>query len=124
MDFAPRPDFRPHSLVDKLLKALGGTIWIDEQARQIARLEARFLDAVKVGGGILGSLQKGGNVVLEQKFVNDEVWMWSYGEIHMNAHVLFVHKSVNVISHYSDYRKFHVDSKIGGGPTELLPSNP
>ena len=43
MDFEPRPDFDPHSLMDKVLKALGGTIWIDEQARQVVRLEARFL---------------------------------------------------------------------------------
>jgi len=56
MDFGPRPDFRPHSVVDKVLKALGGTLWIDEQAKQGVRLEARFLEGVKVGGGLLGSV--------------------------------------------------------------------
>lgn len=115
MDFAPRPDFQPHSLVDKVLKALGGTLWIDEQAKQGVRLEARFLQGVKVGGGLLGSVQKGGNVVLEQRFVNDEVWMPSYIEVHLNAHEFFIHKSINFVSKYSDYRKFHVDSKIMTG---------
>lgn len=112
MDFAPRPEFEPHSMVDRVLKTLGGTVWIDEQAQQIVRLEARLLANFKVGGGLLGSVQKGGNVVLEQRFVNGEVWMPSYDEFHLNARVLFLHKSYNGISTYSDYRKFHVDSKI------------
>jgi hypothetical protein len=114
MDFEPRPDFAPHSLLDKVLKSLGGTIWIDEQARQAVRLEARFLSSVKVGGGVVGSVQKGGNVVLEQRFVNNEIWMPSYDEVHLNARVFFLHKSINGSSTYSDYRKFRVDSKITG----------
>ncbi len=112
MDFEPRPDFHPHSLMDKLLKALGGTIWIDEQAKQVVRLEARFLQSVKVAGGLVGSLQKGGNVVLEQRFVNNELWMPSYMELHLDAHVFFIPKSMNVVSTYSDYRKFRVNSKV------------
>jgi len=114
MDFAPRPDFQPHSLGDKIVKALGGTLWIDEHAKQGVRLEARFLDGVKVGGGLLASVQKGSNGVLEQRFVNNEVWMPSLVEVHLDGHVLFIHKSINVISTYSDYRKFRVDSKITG----------
>ena len=118
MDFGPRPDFRPHSVVDKVLKALGGTLWIDEQAKQGVRLEARFLEGVKVGGGLLGSVQKGGNVVLEQRFVNDEIWMPSYAEVHLDAHVFFIHKSINGVATFSDYRKFRVDSKITGATKE------
>jgi len=114
MDFAPRDDLHAHTLVDRVLKTLGGTLWVDEQARQIVRLEARFLDSLKVGGGILGALQKGGNVVLEQRYVNDEVWMPSYIEIHLNARVLFIHKAINDISTYSDFRKFRVNSRISG----------
>jgi hypothetical protein len=118
MDFAPRPELQPHSLVEKVLKALGGTLWIDEQARQGVRLEARFLEGMKLGAGLLASVQKGGNVVLEQRFVNGEVWMPSYVEIHLDAHVFFIHKSINGISTYSDYRKFRVDAKITGGVEE------
>ncbi|HXW16585.1 MAG TPA: hypothetical protein VEN79_18900 [Terriglobia bacterium] len=114
MDFAPRQDFEPHSLVDRLLKSLGGTLWIDEQARQTVRLEARFLESMKVGGGVLAAVRKGGNVVFEQRFVNNEVWMLSSGEVHLNARLLFLHKSLNGTSTYSDYRKFRVESKITG----------
>jgi hypothetical protein len=80
----------------------------------VVRLEARFLEGLKIGGGVLASVEKGGNVVLEQRFVNDEVWMPSYIEVHLNARLFFVHKPVNVTSAYTDYRKFRVNSKITG----------
>ncbi len=112
MDFEPRPDFEPHSILDKILKSLGGTIWIDKNAHQVVRLEARFLESVKVGGGLVGSLEKGGNVVLEQRYLNGEVWMPSYDEVHINERIFFMRRPINAISTYSDYRKFHVTSHI------------
>lgn len=113
-DFAPRPDFKSHNLSEKVLESLGGTVWIDEYAKQVVRLEAHLLDGFKVGGGIVGSVKKGGNLIFEQEKVNDEVWMPSYGEIHLNYRVIFKRNVANVVLRYSDYRKFAVDSKITG----------
>jgi hypothetical protein len=112
MDFAPRPDFQPHSLSDKVIKSLGGTIWIDEQAKQVVRLEARLIANLKVAGGLVSSVQKGSNAILENRFVNNELWMPSYTEFHLDARVFLIHRSVNTISTFSDYRKFRVGSKI------------
>jgi hypothetical protein len=114
MDFAPRPDFQPHSMVEKVLKSLGGTLWVDAQAKDVVRLEARFLEGLKVAGGLIGSVQKGGSVILEQQFLNEEVWMPTYVEIQFDARVFFLHRTLNVVSYYGDYHKFRVDSKIMG----------
>lgn len=113
-DFAPRPDFKPHNLSEKVLESLGGTLWIDEDAKQAVRLEAHLIDGIKVGAGIVGSVKKGGNVIFEQEKVNGEVWMPSYGEIHLDYRIVFSRKVSNIVLHYSDYRKFKVDSKITG----------
>ncbi len=112
MDFEPRPDFQPHSLSDKVIKSLGGTIWIDQQAKQVVRLEARLIANLKVAGGLVSSVQKGSNAILENRFVNNELWMPSYTEFHLDARVFLIHRSVNTISTFSDYRKFRVGSKI------------
>ncbi len=112
-DFEPRPDFKPHNLSEKVLESLGGTIWIDEEAKQAIRLEAHLLDGFKVGAG-LASVKKGGNVIFEQEKVNGEIWMPSYGEIHLGYRILFSRKGANVVLRYSDYRKFKVESKITG----------
>ena len=113
-DFAPRPDFKPHNLSEKVLESLSGTLWIDEDAKQAVRLEAHLVDGFKVGGGIVGSVKKGGNVIFEQEKVNGEVWMPSYGEIHLDYRIVFSRKVANVMLRYSDYRKFKVESKITG----------
>ena len=113
-DFEPRPDFKPHTLTDKILQALGGTLWIDEEARQPVRLEARLLSGLKLAAGIVGSVKPGANIVFEEQKINDEVWMPSYGEVHLDYR-LFFHRNVqNIVLRYSDYRKFKAETKITG----------
>jgi hypothetical protein len=112
-DFGPNPDYKPKKLVEGIVQKLSGVIWVDEQARDVARLEARFNDNVKIAGGILASLSKGSNLVLEQTMVNDEVWLPSYSEVHAAARVVFFKVKQNEIDRYSDYKKFSSEVKLG-----------
>jgi hypothetical protein len=113
-DFAPKPDFKPHNFSEKVLESLGGTLWVDEDAKVAIRLEAHLIDGIKVAGGLVGSVKKGGNVIFEQEKVNDEVWMPSYGEIHLNYRIVWSRTVANVVLKYSDYRKFKAETKITG----------
>jgi hypothetical protein len=88
-------------------------VWIDEHARDVARLEARFNDSVKIGGGLLASLDKGTSLVLEQTKINGEVWLPSYAEVHAAARIVFIKVRQNEIDRYSEYKKFQVETKIG-----------
>ena len=112
-DFGPNPDYKPRKLVESIVQKLVGVVWIDEQARDVARLEARFSDKVKIGAGLLASLDKGTNLVFEQTKINGEVWLPSYAEVHAAARVVFVRVRQNEIDRYSDYKKFRVETKIG-----------
>ena len=124
-DFGPNPDYKPHKLVESIVQKLVGVVWIDEEARDVARLEARFSETAKIGGGLLASLDKGTNLVLEQTKINGEVWLPSYAEVHATARVVFVRVRQNEIDRYSDYKKFRVETKIGPStPVEDLPQPP
>jgi hypothetical protein len=112
-DFGPNPDYKPRKLVESIVQKLVGVVWIDEQARDVARLEARFSETAKIGGGLLASLDKGTNLVIEQTKINGEVWLPSYAEVHATARVVFVKVHQNEIDRYSDYKKFRVETKIG-----------
>jgi hypothetical protein len=114
VDFGPNPAFKAKGLQESFAHSLAGVMWIDEQALQITRIEARFTDSVKIAGGILAALEKGSNVVWEQAKVNDEVWLPVYTEIHVGGRMLFFKAKANEIDRYSDYKKFRVDSKILG----------
>src|SRR5262249_25760695 len=43
-DFEPRKGYKPRNRAENIISKLAGTIWVDEDARQIARLEAHLTD--------------------------------------------------------------------------------
>ena len=110
-DFEPNPEFKPHKLVEKLAQKLAGVVWVDEKAHDVARLEAYFTGDMKLAGGLLANLQKGTSFVYEQGFVNNEVWLPTYMEAHIGVRFLLVKGiKASVVTHYSDYKKFNVET--------------
>ena len=110
-DFEPKKNVKTRNRGEALVSKLIGTIWVDEAAQQIVRLEARLSDSFKIGGGLLASLSPQSAVVMEQEKVNGEVWMPSYAEANLAARVFLLAKfSRNVVTRYSDYKKVRVAS--------------
>jgi hypothetical protein len=112
-DVNGNPDYKPKKRIDSIIQKLSGTMWVDEQAREIVRLEAHFAESVKIGGGLLASLAKGSNFVFEQEKINDEVWLPSYAEVHASGRIVFVKLKQNFVDHFSDYKKFRSGAALG-----------
>jgi hypothetical protein len=56
-------------------------------------------------------LQKGTNLVLEQGFINNEVWLPTYEEAYVGVRVLLLKSlKVSAVTRYSGYKKFNVQS--------------
>ena len=123
-DFEPRPGYKPRNRGESLVHKLAGTIWIDETARQVARLEARITDSFRVGGGLVASVGRGSAIVLEQELLHNEVWLPSYAEMNLSARVLLVAGvKVNRIVRFSNYQRFSVESKSEIKPPAPPPPN-
>jgi hypothetical protein len=122
-DFEPNPDFKAHKLEEKVVQKLAGVVWIDEKAHDVARLEAYFVGDMKFAGGLVANLQKGTSFVMEQQFINDEVWLPTYLEAHVGARVLLVKGfKVNEVTKYSDYKRFNIETlSTIGKPKEPQP---
>jgi hypothetical protein len=112
-DVNGNPDYKPRKRIDSIIQKLSGTMWVDEDAREIVRLEARFTDTVKIGGGLVASLAKGSNFVFEQDKINEEVWLPSYAEVHASGRIVFVRLKQNFIDRFSDYQKFRSGVSLG-----------
>jgi hypothetical protein len=112
-DFEPNPQFKPHTRAESLANKLGGTVWIDAQDIEVARLEARLTDNFRVAGGLLGSVKTGSDLIIEQERVNGEVWLPSFLDFSLDARIMLV-KSVHerILDHFSSYRKFRVETTI------------
>lgn len=110
-DFEPNPEYKPKNMEERVVKELAGVVWVDEKAHDVARLEAYFVGDVHIGGGLVANLQKGTSFVLEHGYINDEVWLPTYQEAHVGVRVLLVKAfRVNVVTKYSDYKRFNVET--------------
>lgn len=110
-DFEPNPEYKPKNVAERVVKELAGVIWVDEKANDVARLEAYFVNDVRFGGGLLANLQRGTSFVFEQGYVNNEVWLPTYEEVHIGVRVLMVKGfKVNAVTRYSDYKRFNIET--------------
>jgi hypothetical protein len=108
-DFEPRADFKPRTRTESLLGKLAGTIWVDEAALEVARVEARLTDKFKMGGGLLASVSPNTRFVVEQQKVAGEVWLPFYTEGNIAARVLLLAGvNIRLVSRFSDYQKVQV----------------
>jgi hypothetical protein len=114
--FRPRSGFKPKTKGGKVLQKIAGRAWIDEQEKQLVRIDAELLDALPVGPAGIFRLQKGAHAFFERRRVNDEIWLPSEAQFVGAAKVLlFAVGRLDAHSYYSDYRKFQVStsSEIG-----------
>ena len=109
-DFEPRADFKPRNQTESILGKLAGTVWVDEDAREVARIEARLTDKFKMGGGLLASVSPNTRFLIEQQKVAGEVWLPHLTDGNIAARVLLLAGiNVRVISRFSDYQKVQVN---------------
>ena len=111
-DFEPRKGFKPKNRGEDIVNKLAGTIWVDEAAQQVARLEARFTASYKIAGGMLASIGPSTAFAFDQEKIGDEVWLPSSMEANLSARVLLLAKfNRSIERRYSDYKKYQIDSK-------------
>lgn len=109
-DFTGDPHAKAHGLAEEAARKMSGSIWIDEQDRQVRRMTARLDENFHVGFGLL-SLNKGSHLVFDQKLVNNELWLPVSAEVDMDAHAFGVfgeRASVQVTD--GDYKRFHAEA--------------
>ena len=113
-DFEPNPDF-DYKNAKSMLKFFGkiaGVMWIDEQDKQVARIDAHLADSFNIGGGVLAKLKKGSSFTLDQDRINDEIWLPSVADINLSLRVLMVKGiDLNQVVRAYDYRKFTTEVK-------------
>jgi len=125
-DFEPNPEYKPKKLAEKVVQKLAGVVWVDEKAHDVARLEAYFLSDFRIGAGLLANLQKGTSFVFEQAFINNEVWLPTYAEVHVGVRFLLLKgMRINAVTRYSDYQRFNVETlSTIGKPKEAAQNDP
>jgi hypothetical protein len=117
-DFIGDPHAQTHGLAEDASKKMAGTVWVDEKDREVAKLTVHFDDNFHVGGGLLANIQAGSSFQFEQAKINNEVWLPTGGEAHLQARVLLVKGfRENMRFHDSDFQRFHTEASQQAGVT-------
>lgn len=88
LSFQPNPNFDAQDLEAQVLKGMAGEMWIDVAQQRVTRLAGKRLRDVDYGWGVLGKLDQGGTLLLEQADVGDHQWRTTHMILAMNARVL------------------------------------
>ena len=122
VDYAGDPKAKTRNRAEEVVRDLLGTVWVDEEDRMIVKLEGHFVNAFKVGGGLVVNVQKDTNFAMQMKKVNDEVWL----PVEVSGHgairfLLVVNFRGDEEAVFSDYRKFKATSTILPGMKTVEP---
>ena len=73
--FKARPDAKPQTREGRIARDFSGEIWIDELTREVSRIDAKAIDDVAFGYGVLARLNKGATVTLRRELVHGNLWL-------------------------------------------------
>jgi hypothetical protein len=100
------------------LKKVSGTVWVDEDAREVSRMSAVLDDNFHIGYGLLASVAKGSNVVFDQALIRNEAWLPTAVTLHLQARALLVATfRADIDIRFDQYRKFQTDAVEQPGAT-------
>ena len=101
--FRPNPSFDPPDFETQALTAMTGVLSIDASEERVTRLEGHLEQDTNYGLGILGKLDKGGSVVIEQADVGGKRWRIARFQMEMNLRILFKTKSIDTTEEMTKY---------------------
>jgi hypothetical protein len=108
----PKPGYHPIHRDAKAFAKIEGKIWIDQSEFQWVRIEAKTLETIS-WALCLARLDPGGTLIFEQSRINDEIWLPRRQLLTGSGRLALMKKlSEQQETTWSQYRKFHVDSKV------------
>lgn len=74
LSFTPKSNAPTDGFLDKLINAMSGTFWVDQEDYQLAKADLRLNKRVAFFGGIAGAIEKI-DLTLIQRRIEDSVWL-------------------------------------------------
>jgi hypothetical protein len=95
LTFSPNPTFEPPDVEANIFRGLAGDLWVDQAQERLTRLDAHVIANVDFGWGILGKLDKGGTIQLEQTDIGNHDWELTTLKLNLKGKALML-KSLDI----------------------------
>lgn len=109
----PNPKYKPTSRVTSIFSHIRATIWLDESAEQLARVDAEIFEDLAFGGGLVAKVYKGGHFILEQREAAPGIWFPTLYDYNFEGRKFLFTMGVHVRTTLKQYRRV-------GPPAEAL----
>lgn len=110
----PKPGAPSGSIATELLAASRLTLWVEPESGAVVRLDAELVRDLLFGGGLLGKIDKGGRVHIEQTEVAPGIWLPAVISNQVQGRKFFSHQESVRTVEARDHRRV-------GTPAQLLP---
>jgi hypothetical protein len=105
LSFRPKPSGPEKKIADKVLKRLAGTLWIDEEESEIARLKLGLTADLSLGWfGMIGSLKQF-DLTLERARLPEGVWVDRKQTLVLAGRKVFSSMHYRTVEESSNFRK-------------------
>jgi hypothetical protein len=104
--FKPKRDAHSRTREGRLARAFAGEIWIDENEKEIVKIDAKAIDDLSFGYGVLGRLNEGATVTVRQQPVDANLWLPVSIRFDGEGRALLFRKlTINFAVDWFDYRR-------------------
>lgn len=90
LTFKPNPLWDAPDTESRILRGMAGDVLIEKSQERLTRLNARLITEVDFGWGIIGRLDKGGTIYLEQTLVAPDDWELTRMKLNLTGKALLV----------------------------------
>jgi len=107
LNFKPDPNFDPPNMEAKVFADMAGQVVVSKAENRNRSMRGTMVEDVKILGGIVGRLHKGGTFQVEHREVAPHHWQLVELHVHIAGHILFNFKTIG-----SQEDEFKTDFKL------------
>ena len=75
VSFTPRPEAMPETRQGRIAQKFGGRVWIDEAAMEVMRLEAKAIEDISFGYGLIARIGEGTIATVTRRRIDGDLWL-------------------------------------------------
>ena len=111
IDFKPNPDYSPHSMEERVLHAMTGSMLIDLRTLRLRRIEGRLPEDVNIGFGLVATIRAGSNFATTRDSLGQPDFKTTMLDTDINGRAIFF-KSIARKEHAEHSAFVRVDNDL------------
>jgi len=106
--FKPKPDAKPETSEGRIAKLFTGSVWVDEDRREVERIEATAIDDISIGMGLIARLNEGTKATLTREPIDGSIWLpTSIRFVGQGRALLFRRLNIDQRIEWFDYKRIN-----------------